>query len=38
MGADTSNKPEFKRSPSHFVDRITADVSEGWPVEAGRTG
>ncbi|AAZ57028.1 glutathione S-transferase C-terminal domain-containing protein [Thermobifida fusca] len=36
MGADTSNKPEFKRSPSHFVDRITADGSEGWPVEAGR--
>ncbi|GAA3993807.1 glutathione S-transferase family protein [Thermobifida alba] len=36
MGTDTSDKPEFKRSPSGFVDRITADGSEGWPVEPGR--
>ncbi|MDT9695758.1 glutathione S-transferase C-terminal domain-containing protein [Streptomyces sp. P17] len=26
----------FKRSPSHFTDRITADGRDGWPVEAGR--
>ncbi len=26
----------FKRSKSHFADRITADGKEGWPVEAGR--
>ncbi|GAB3214084.1 glutathione S-transferase C-terminal domain-containing protein [Marinactinospora endophytica] len=29
-------KKEFKRSLSHFTDRITADGSSGWPVEAGR--
>ena len=29
------HKP-FKRSRSHFSDRITADGREGWPVEAGR--
>jgi putative glutathione S-transferase len=29
------HKP-FKRSRSHFTDRITADGREGWPVEAGR--
>ncbi|MFH8798506.1 glutathione S-transferase family protein [Streptomyces sp. NPDC017936] len=26
----------FKRSRSHFTDRITADGRDGWPVEAGR--
>ncbi|MFC9602607.1 glutathione S-transferase family protein [Streptomyces niveus] len=26
----------FKRSRSHFADRITADGGDGWPVEAGR--
>src|SRR4051794_28010887 len=26
----------FKRSKSHFADRITADGRDGWPVEAGR--
>ncbi|KUP95758.1 glutathione S-transferase family protein [Thermobifida cellulosilytica] len=36
MGTDTSDKPEFKRSPSAFTDRITADGAEGWPVEPGR--
>lgn len=27
---------EFKRSASHFTDRITAAGEDGWPVEAGR--
>lgn len=27
---------EFQRSRSHFADRITADGSGDWPVEAGR--
>ncbi|MEV6651829.1 glutathione S-transferase C-terminal domain-containing protein [Streptomyces sp. NPDC051219] len=27
---------EFKRSTSHFADRITADARDGWPVAAGR--
>ena len=31
----TARKP-FKRSKSHFADRITADGRDGWPVEAGR--
>ncbi|MCF3962502.1 glutathione S-transferase family protein [Streptomyces fuscigenes] len=26
----------FKRSRSHFTDRITADGRDGWPVEPGR--
>ncbi|MFE6287142.1 glutathione S-transferase family protein [Streptomyces sp. NPDC057877] len=26
----------FKRSRSHFTDRITADGRDGWPVAAGR--
>ncbi|MDQ0793122.1 glutathione S-transferase family protein [Streptomyces sp. B1I3] len=36
-GGNTSygHKP-FKRSRSHFADRITADGRDGWPVEAGR--
>ncbi|UXY18060.1 glutathione S-transferase C-terminal domain-containing protein [Streptomyces cynarae] len=29
-------KKQFKRSRSHFADRITADGRDGWPVEAGR--
>ncbi|GAA2099539.1 glutathione S-transferase C-terminal domain-containing protein [Streptomyces albiaxialis] len=30
-------RKKFKRSRSHFADRITADGKEsGWPVEAGR--
>lgn len=28
----------FKRSRSHFADRITADGRDGWPVEAAATG
>ncbi|PSK95695.1 putative glutathione S-transferase [Murinocardiopsis flavida] len=27
---------EFKRSPAHFTDRITADARDGWPAEPGR--
>ena len=27
---------KFKRSKSHFADRITADGRDGWPVEPGR--
>ena len=27
---------EFKRTPSRFTARITADGADGWPVEAGR--
>ncbi|MBB0245085.1 glutathione S-transferase family protein [Streptomyces alkaliphilus] len=33
--ASYGRKP-FKRSASHFADRITADGRDGWPVEAGR--
>ncbi|PWI40938.1 glutathione S-transferase C-terminal domain-containing protein [Streptomyces sp. ICBB 8177] len=29
-------RKSFKRSKSHFADRITADGRDGWPVEAGR--
>ncbi|WP_079144306.1 glutathione S-transferase family protein [Streptomyces agglomeratus] len=29
-------KKPFRRSKSHFTDRITADGGDGWPVEAGR--
>ncbi|MFE4218330.1 glutathione S-transferase family protein [Streptomyces sp. NPDC056844] len=29
------HKP-FKRSRSHFADRITADGRDGWPVKSGR--
>ncbi|MGW0792382.1 glutathione S-transferase family protein [Streptomyces sp. NPDC002911] len=37
QGGNTSygHKP-FKRSRSHFADRITADGRDGWPVQAGR--
>jgi putative glutathione S-transferase len=33
---DSYGKKGFKRSRSHFADRITADGRDGWPVEAGR--
>ncbi|MEY2245287.1 glutathione S-transferase family protein [Streptomyces sp. BF23-18] len=33
--AEYGKKP-FKRSKSHFTDRITADGRDGWPVEAHR--
>ncbi|KIF66532.1 glutathione S-transferase [Streptomyces sp. AcH 505] len=33
--SELGSKP-FKRSRSHFADRITADGRDGWPVEAGR--
>ncbi|MDX6362357.1 MAG: glutathionyl-hydroquinone reductase [Streptomyces sp.] len=40
MSEDEGNaalgKKEFKRSKSHFADRVTADGRDGWPVEAGR--
>ncbi|MGR8012118.1 glutathione S-transferase family protein [Streptomyces hypolithicus] len=29
-------KKAFKRSRSHFADRVTADGRDGWPAEAGR--
>ncbi len=29
-------RKSFKRSKSHFADRITVDGRYGWPVEAGR--
>ncbi|GHE50323.1 glutathione-dependent reductase [Streptomyces longispororuber] len=32
----TYGRKPFKRSKSHFADRITADARDGWPVEAGR--
>ncbi|WP_027759448.1 glutathione S-transferase C-terminal domain-containing protein [Streptomyces sp. AA1529] len=39
-GGDAGNteygRKAFKRSRSHFADRITADGRDGWPVEAGR--
>jgi putative glutathione S-transferase len=35
-GNEQYGKKPFKRSRSHFADRITADGSDGWPVEAGR--
>ncbi|MDA8372284.1 MAG: glutathione S-transferase C-terminal domain-containing protein [Nocardiopsaceae bacterium] len=35
--AETTAQPaEFKRSPAHFTDRITADARDAWPVEADR--
>jgi glutathionyl-hydroquinone reductase len=33
---DAGSAKSFKRSRSHFADRITADGRDGWPVEAGR--
>ncbi|EYT82485.1 glutathione S-transferase [Streptomyces sp. Tu 6176] len=39
-GGDDGNRSyghkKFKRSKSHFADRITADGRDGWPVAAGR--
>ncbi|HWM36229.1 MAG TPA: glutathione S-transferase family protein, partial [Streptomyces sp.] len=35
-GNEAYGKKAFKRSRSHFADRITADGAYGWPVEAGR--
>ncbi|QKW05172.1 glutathione S-transferase C-terminal domain-containing protein [Streptomyces sp. NA04227] len=35
-GNETYGRKPFKRSRSHFGDRITADGRDGWPVEAGR--
>ncbi|WP_338703106.1 glutathione S-transferase C-terminal domain-containing protein [Streptomyces sp. Q6] len=35
-GNASYGKKGFKRSRSHFADRITADGRDGWPVEAGR--
>ncbi|RDG39109.1 glutathione S-transferase family protein [Streptomyces corynorhini] len=35
-GNQAYGKKPFKRSTSHFADRITADGRDGWPVEAGR--
>ncbi|MHB9756288.1 glutathione S-transferase family protein [Streptomyces sp. BYX5S] len=35
-GNASYGKKAFKRSRSHFADRITADGRDGWPVEAGR--
>ncbi|WP_448319643.1 glutathione S-transferase family protein [Streptomyces sp. CO7] len=29
-------RKKFKRSRSHFADRVTADGRHGWPVEPGR--
>jgi putative glutathione S-transferase len=37
IAQDTSGQSiAFKRSASHFTDRITAGGEDGWPVEAGR--
>ncbi|MFC9038816.1 glutathione S-transferase family protein [[Kitasatospora] papulosa] len=35
-GNRSYGRKPFKRSRSHFADRITADGRDGWPVEAGR--
>lgn len=35
-GNEAYGRKSFKRSRSHFADRITADGADGWPVEAGR--
>ncbi|MEV3855918.1 glutathione S-transferase C-terminal domain-containing protein [Streptomyces sp. NPDC050095] len=35
-GNASYGKKGFKRSRSHFADRITADGRDGWPVEPGR--
>ncbi|GAA3006376.1 glutathione S-transferase family protein [Streptomyces fulvorobeus] len=35
-GNTTHGHKPFKRSRSHFPDRVTADGRDGWPVEAGR--
>jgi glutathionyl-hydroquinone reductase len=33
---ETANSGEFVRQGNRFTERITADGSSGWPVEAGR--
>ncbi|MCX5052307.1 MULTISPECIES: glutathione S-transferase family protein [unclassified Streptomyces] len=35
-GNSAYGRKSFRRSKSHFTDRITADGRDGWPVEAGR--
>ncbi|MBQ0851709.1 glutathione S-transferase C-terminal domain-containing protein [Streptomyces sp. BH-SS-21] len=35
-GNSALGKKAFKRSKSHFADRVTADGRDGWPVAAGR--
>ncbi|MFF6996765.1 glutathione S-transferase family protein [Streptomyces sp. NPDC008313] len=35
-GNSSYGRKPFKRSRSHFADRVTADGRDGWPVEAGR--
>ncbi|MEU4658229.1 glutathione S-transferase C-terminal domain-containing protein [Streptomyces sp. NPDC023723] len=35
-GNSAYGRKAFKRSRSHFADRITADGRDGWPVAAGR--
>ncbi|MDX2527490.1 glutathione S-transferase family protein [Streptomyces europaeiscabiei] len=35
-GNEAYGRKAFRRSRSHFADRITADGRDGWPVEAGR--
>ena len=34
--AEVEPSGEFQRQANHFTDRITADASSGYPVEAGR--
>jgi glutathionyl-hydroquinone reductase len=36
FGRESAATGEFVRQPNHFRDRITADGSSGYPVEAGR--
>lgn len=36
QGNTEYGRKRFKRSRSHFADRITAAGEDGWPVEAGR--
>ncbi|MGV9340874.1 glutathione S-transferase family protein [Streptomyces sp. NPDC003688] len=36
MGNRAYGHKPFKRSRSHFTDRVTADGRDGWPVESGR--
>ncbi|GAA2260105.1 glutathione-dependent reductase [Streptomyces ruber] len=35
-GNSSLGHKEFRRSGSHFADRVTADGRDGWPVEGGR--
>ncbi|MPY62037.1 glutathione S-transferase family protein [Streptomyces spongiae] len=35
-GNSAYGRKEFRRSKSHFTDRVTADGRDGWPVEPGR--